>query len=180
MTTGEGLGTALAGLGRASRHRLAEHWAEYFGAAPPPRTSRSLMIRAVAYKLQERELGGLLAATRRLLYRQGPAPVRRRDQSLPAAAPLTAGRALLMAGLIIAGGLVLASSARPARPATRRAGGGDDRPWLTVGHRFRRRFGIAPRRTSNLGLRSTSLSLGRRGARRATRWIAVNDPAARF
>src|SRR4051794_19555790 len=50
MTTGEHLGTALAGLERASRHRLAEHWAEYFGVAPPPRTSRSLMIRAVAYK----------------------------------------------------------------------------------------------------------------------------------
>ena len=78
MSTGEDLGTVLAGLERASRHRLAEHWAEYFGAAPPPRTSRSLMIRAVAYKLQERELGGLSAATRRLLYRQEPAPVRRR------------------------------------------------------------------------------------------------------
>lgn len=48
MTTGEDFGPALAGLTRASRARLAEHWAEYFGAAPPPRTSRSLMIRAVA------------------------------------------------------------------------------------------------------------------------------------
>ena len=77
MSTGEDLGTVLADLERASRDRLAEHWAEYFGAVPLPRTSRSLMIRAVAYKLQERELGGLSAATRRLLYRQGPAPVRR-------------------------------------------------------------------------------------------------------
>src|SRR5437588_8499320 len=67
MSTGEDLGTALTGLERASRHRLAEHWAEYFGAAAPPRTSRSLMIRAVAYKMQERALGGLSAATRRLL-----------------------------------------------------------------------------------------------------------------
>ena len=77
MSTGEELGAALAGLERASRHRLAEYWTEYFGAAPPPRTSRSLMIRAVAFKMQERELGGLSAATRRLLSRQGPAPVRR-------------------------------------------------------------------------------------------------------
>ena len=77
MSTGEELGAALAGLERASRHRLAEHWAEYFEAASPPRTSRSLMIRAVAFKMQERELGGLSAATRRLLSRQGPAPVRR-------------------------------------------------------------------------------------------------------
>ena len=67
MSAGEDLGTALAGLARASRHHLAELWAEYFGAAPPPRTSRSLMIRAVAYKMQERELGGLSAVTRRLL-----------------------------------------------------------------------------------------------------------------
>ena len=83
MSTSEDLGTVLAGLERASRHRLAEHWAEYFGAAAPPRTSRSLMIRAVAYKMQVRELGGLSAATRRLLYRQGPAPVWRRRALSP-------------------------------------------------------------------------------------------------
>jgi hypothetical protein len=41
MTTGEDLAAALADLGRASRHRLAEQWAGYFGAPPPPRTSRS-------------------------------------------------------------------------------------------------------------------------------------------
>jgi hypothetical protein len=83
MTTGEDLGPALAGLERASRHRLAEHWAEYFGAAPLPRTSRSLMIRAVAYKMQERDLGGLSAATRRILSGQGPAAVRRRRALSP-------------------------------------------------------------------------------------------------
>jgi hypothetical protein len=83
MTSGEDLGTALTGLERASRHRLAEHWAEYFGAPPPPRTSRSLMIRAVAYKMQQRALGGLSAATRRLLSGQGPAAVRRRRTLSP-------------------------------------------------------------------------------------------------
>jgi hypothetical protein len=83
MTTDENLGPALAGLERASRHRLAEHWAGYFGAAPPPRTSRSLMLRAVAYKMQERNLGGLSAATRRLLSGQEPAPVRRRRALSP-------------------------------------------------------------------------------------------------
>jgi hypothetical protein len=83
MTTGEDSATALAGLKRASRHRLAEHWAEYFGAAPPPRTSRSLMIRVVAYKMQERALGGLSAAARRLLSGQEPAPVRRRRALSP-------------------------------------------------------------------------------------------------
>ena len=73
----EELGIALAGLARASRDRLAEDWAEYFGVAPPPRTSRSLLIRAVGYKMQERALGGLSPATRRLLSDDGPAPARR-------------------------------------------------------------------------------------------------------
>src|SRR5260221_1461124 len=36
------------------------------------------MIRAVAYKMQERVIGGLSAATRRLLCAEEPAPVRRR------------------------------------------------------------------------------------------------------
>src|SRR5260221_9876077 len=38
----------------------------------------ALMIRAVAYKMQERVIGGLSAATRRLLCAEEPAPVRRR------------------------------------------------------------------------------------------------------
>ena len=41
------------------------------------------MIRAVAYKMQERALGGLSAATRRLLSGQEPAPVRRRRTLSP-------------------------------------------------------------------------------------------------
>jgi hypothetical protein len=78
MSAAEDLGTALAELERVSRHYLAELWTEYFGAAPPPRTSRSLMIRAVAYKVQERECGGLSAATRRLLSEEESRAVRRR------------------------------------------------------------------------------------------------------
>jgi len=58
---------ALDRLKHLSRHPLAECWVEYFGAAPPPHTSRSLLIRAVAYKMQERVLGGLSASTRRRL-----------------------------------------------------------------------------------------------------------------
>jgi hypothetical protein len=78
MTTGENLGTALARLERASRDHLAELWGEHYGVPPPPRTSRALMIRAVAYKMQERELGGLSAATRRALSEEGVRATRRR------------------------------------------------------------------------------------------------------
>src|SRR5260221_14596765 len=83
MTEGADLAAALAGLARASRHRLAEQWVEYFGP-PPPRTSRSLLLRAVAYKLQEGALGGLSARTRRRLYGPEPSPVRRPAGSSPA------------------------------------------------------------------------------------------------
>jgi Protein of unknown function (DUF2924) len=78
MSEGGELDAALADLARASRHRLAEHWRAYFGAAPPPRTSRSLLLRAVAYKMQERALGGLSTRARRRLSGPEPRPVRRR------------------------------------------------------------------------------------------------------
>ena len=78
MSAAEDLGTALARLERVSRDHLTELWAEYFGAAPPPRTSRALLVRAVAYKMQERELGGLSAATRRLLSEEEGRAVRHR------------------------------------------------------------------------------------------------------
>ena len=82
MSTGSELEVVLGGLERASRGRLAQHWQEYFGAPPPPRTSRSLLVRAVAYKMQERALGGLSPATRQVLCGDEPAPGRR-TRSLP-------------------------------------------------------------------------------------------------
>jgi hypothetical protein len=74
--TGEDLSVALGRLEQSSRYHLAELWASYFGKAPPPRTSWALMIRAVAYKLQEQALGGLSATTRRLLSEDGAKPAR--------------------------------------------------------------------------------------------------------
>jgi DUF2924 family protein len=61
------LANELRALPRLSRHALAGKWGALYGAPPPPRTSRSLMIRAVAYRLQERAYGGLSPATRRFL-----------------------------------------------------------------------------------------------------------------
>ena len=62
----------LKGVVRLSRRGLAERWAALFGAPPPARTSRSLMIRAVAHKMQERAFGGLTVSTRRLLVGEAP------------------------------------------------------------------------------------------------------------
>ena len=57
----------LRALPSLSRQTLAGKWGALYGAPPPARTSRSLMIRAVAYKLQERAYGGLSPATSRIL-----------------------------------------------------------------------------------------------------------------
>ena len=70
----EALGRKLAELTHLNRDSLAKRWVAVFGAAPPPRTSRPLMIRAVAYKMQERMFGGLPASTRRMLLGESVMP----------------------------------------------------------------------------------------------------------
>jgi len=49
--------------------QLRRRWKALYGTEPPPRASRDLLMRFVAYRLQERMLGGLSASTRRLLER---------------------------------------------------------------------------------------------------------------
>lgn len=63
----EGLAEALKALTGLSRDDLIARWVALYGAAPPPRASRSLMIHAAAYKMQERVYGGLSPSTRRAL-----------------------------------------------------------------------------------------------------------------
>ncbi len=46
---------------------LAERWRSLFGSDPPARLRRPLLIQALAYRLQEKALGGLKPATRRVL-----------------------------------------------------------------------------------------------------------------
>lgn len=50
---------------------LRQRWIALFGAEPSPRLGRSFMVHALAYRLQERALGGLKPATQRLLDRVG-------------------------------------------------------------------------------------------------------------
>ena len=47
--------------------QLAERWRELYGTAMPARLRRSLIIQALAYRLQEKAFGGMKPATRRLL-----------------------------------------------------------------------------------------------------------------
>ena len=55
---------ALASLGIRD---LKSRWRAWYGTEPPARISRELLTSAIAYRLQEREFGGLAPATRRLL-----------------------------------------------------------------------------------------------------------------
>jgi DUF2924 family protein len=57
----------LADLRHHREDDLNDHFRRLYGVEPPARMRRPLLIRATAYRLQERALGGLKPATRRLL-----------------------------------------------------------------------------------------------------------------
>lgn len=61
------LASDLAGLPDLDRLALVEQWQILYGSAPPAGISRSLLIRAIAYRLQEQALGGLKPSTKRFL-----------------------------------------------------------------------------------------------------------------
>ena len=80
-----GLSGELASLPALGPQRLKERWRTLYGAEPPPRISEDLLRRAVAYRIQERALGGLKPATRRLLQRVAEhAQPRHRTSATPA------------------------------------------------------------------------------------------------
>ena len=54
-------------LQEASSAYLKERWRALYRSEPPRRMSRDLLIRALAYRIQEKALGGLKPSTRRLL-----------------------------------------------------------------------------------------------------------------
>jgi hypothetical protein len=63
----KGLVKELERLRLLKTAQLTERWRALYGTIPPARLRRSLMIQALAYRLQEKVLGGLKPATRRLL-----------------------------------------------------------------------------------------------------------------
>jgi len=68
-TDAKRLAADLASLPRLARDELLERWRALYGTAPPSHISRPILVRAIAYRLQERIFGGLQPATRRLLER---------------------------------------------------------------------------------------------------------------
>jgi Protein of unknown function (DUF2924) len=61
------LASGIATLAEATPADLKSRWRALYGTEPPPRISRDLLTRAVAYRIQEETLGGLKLSTRRLL-----------------------------------------------------------------------------------------------------------------
>src|SRR5437868_15481369 len=76
----ERLAAEIAGLQSLDVTRLKTRWRTLYGREAPARFSRELLIRAVAYRLQERALGGLKPATRRCS--SGSPPMRIRGDRL--------------------------------------------------------------------------------------------------
>jgi hypothetical protein len=66
-SAGGNLAREIAGLSALDATALKQLWGTLGGAAPPPELNRPLLIRALAYRMQERALGGLSPATRRVL-----------------------------------------------------------------------------------------------------------------
>jgi hypothetical protein len=72
----------IARLTEASAHELRIEWRRHYRSEPPVRLSRDLLLRGVAYKLQEHAEGGLSQMAKRTLRRwaarldeDGPPPV---------------------------------------------------------------------------------------------------------
>lgn len=63
------LSREIAALGELPVDALRTAWQVHYGATPPKRVGRDLLIRAVAYRLQEKALVGLKPATQRRLKR---------------------------------------------------------------------------------------------------------------
>ena len=65
----DALTAEIAGLSQAGIRDLRERWKTLYGKEPSSQIGRSFLIRAIAYRLQEKACGGLKPSTRRLLAR---------------------------------------------------------------------------------------------------------------
>jgi hypothetical protein len=65
----EALTAEIADLSKADIKDLRERWKALYGKEPSAHIGRSFLVRAVAYRLQEKAFGGVKPSTRRLLAR---------------------------------------------------------------------------------------------------------------
>jgi len=92
----EKLATEIERLRALSGEQLDQRWRELFGAERPRRLYGALLVGVLAYRLQERTLGGLKPATRRLLHQVAGHSAARGPITASLAKPrLTVGTVLL-------------------------------------------------------------------------------------
>src|SRR5216684_4025939 len=82
-------------LQKSTSSNLKQRWRALYGTAAPRRISRDLLIRALAYRIQEKALGGLKPSTRRLLAKVATDASARRSIQVTPAPTLTPGTILL-------------------------------------------------------------------------------------
>src|ERR1035437_4902507 len=76
----EALAAEIASLSKLGIDERRERWKAMFGKAPSRGNGRSFLIRAIAYRLQEKAFGGLNPSIRRLLARAA-------EESAPGSSP---------------------------------------------------------------------------------------------
>jgi hypothetical protein len=89
------LASEIAALAEATSADLKSRWRVLYSTEPPSRISRDLLTRAVAYRIQEKALGGLRPSTRRLLAKVAADASARRPIQVTPAPSLTPGTVLL-------------------------------------------------------------------------------------
>ena len=77
------LASELEQLRELNSEELRERWQTLFGAEPPSKLRSSLIVQGIAYRLQEKALGGLKPATVRLLERIAEDATARRQAAPP-------------------------------------------------------------------------------------------------
>ena len=89
------LADELAELRGLDLTALKQRWRVLYRTEAPVHIGRALLLQAVAYRLQERVLGGLKSSTRRLLERAAEDKVDRRPPTEAPATRVTPGTVLI-------------------------------------------------------------------------------------
>ena len=89
------LAAELAELRGLDSAALKQRWRVLYRTEAPVRIGQALLLQAVAYRLQERVLGGLKPSTRRLLERSAEDKVERRPPTEAPATRVTQGTVLI-------------------------------------------------------------------------------------
>jgi hypothetical protein len=90
------LESELEQLRNLTSEELRERWQTLFGAEPPPKLRSSMIVQGIAYRLQEKALGGFKPATVRLLERiADDAAARRQSAATPEKIRVNAGTVLI-------------------------------------------------------------------------------------